>query len=391
MSEVRVNKLSPRSGTTVTLGDSGDTISIPSGVTLSNAGTNTFASATITGDLTVDTNTLKVDSTNNKVGILTSSPAKTLQVLKSDDYALRVGASDYYWDLGSISGSSPKLNAVGTSTSAIFEINGSEKMRIDSSGNLLVGKTNNDLSNDGIVIREGGEILATNTSGLTANFNRLSTDGRIVSFYKDGTEVGSIGVDGGDSLIGTGDTGIRFYDAVGQLLPRTTSGGASNNSIDLGSTVSNFRDLYLGGGLYVGGTGSANKLDDYEEGTFTAIMNGSSTEPGTLITTTGYYTKIGRTVKFQIGYENVNTTGYSGDLLVTGLPFANFTGARSMVNVGLYNLGTFDSASYVLGNISLGSSQIYVNQFRSANVWTAVTHNPSASSYLWMTGTYTTA
>ena len=37
MSEVRVNKLSPRSGTTVTLGDSGDTISIPSGVTLSTA------------------------------------------------------------------------------------------------------------------------------------------------------------------------------------------------------------------------------------------------------------------------------------------------------------------------------------------------------------------
>ncbi len=37
MSEVRVNKLSPRSGTTVTLGDSGDTITIPSGVTLSTA------------------------------------------------------------------------------------------------------------------------------------------------------------------------------------------------------------------------------------------------------------------------------------------------------------------------------------------------------------------
>src|SRR5210317_1099679 len=33
MSEIKVNKLSPRSGTTVTLGDSGDTITIPSGVT----------------------------------------------------------------------------------------------------------------------------------------------------------------------------------------------------------------------------------------------------------------------------------------------------------------------------------------------------------------------
>ena len=41
MSEIKVNKISPRSSTTVTLGDSGDTISIPSGVTLSNSGTAT--------------------------------------------------------------------------------------------------------------------------------------------------------------------------------------------------------------------------------------------------------------------------------------------------------------------------------------------------------------
>jgi hypothetical protein len=34
MSEVKVNKISPRSGTTVTLGDNGDTISVPTGVTL---------------------------------------------------------------------------------------------------------------------------------------------------------------------------------------------------------------------------------------------------------------------------------------------------------------------------------------------------------------------
>ena len=41
MSEVKVNKISPRSGTTVTLGDSGDTFTIPSGVTITNNGTQT--------------------------------------------------------------------------------------------------------------------------------------------------------------------------------------------------------------------------------------------------------------------------------------------------------------------------------------------------------------
>jgi len=41
MSEIQVNKLSPQSGTTITLGDSGDTFTIPSGATITNSGTAT--------------------------------------------------------------------------------------------------------------------------------------------------------------------------------------------------------------------------------------------------------------------------------------------------------------------------------------------------------------
>jgi hypothetical protein len=39
MSEIKVNKISPRSGTTLTLGDSGDDFVIPAGATLTNNGT----------------------------------------------------------------------------------------------------------------------------------------------------------------------------------------------------------------------------------------------------------------------------------------------------------------------------------------------------------------
>jgi len=46
MSEIKVNKISPRSGTTVTLGDSGDTFTIPSGATITNNGTATGFGAT---------------------------------------------------------------------------------------------------------------------------------------------------------------------------------------------------------------------------------------------------------------------------------------------------------------------------------------------------------
>ena len=74
MSLLEVNKITPQSGTTLTLGDSGDTINFGSGV-LPN-----FENLTVTGDLTVDTNSLYVDSANNRVGIGTASPTYSLQV-----------------------------------------------------------------------------------------------------------------------------------------------------------------------------------------------------------------------------------------------------------------------------------------------------------------------
>jgi hypothetical protein len=51
MSEIKVNKISPKQTcTTVTLGDSGDTFIIPSGVTITNNGTQTGFGATGTVD-----------------------------------------------------------------------------------------------------------------------------------------------------------------------------------------------------------------------------------------------------------------------------------------------------------------------------------------------------
>ena len=80
MSEIKVNKISPRSGTEVTLGDSGDTFTIPSGATINNQGTATNFGATgsaswtttvKTGDFTavagegyfVDTTSQEIDVT----------------------------------------------------------------------------------------------------------------------------------------------------------------------------------------------------------------------------------------------------------------------------------------------------------------------------------------
>ena len=82
--------------------------------------------------------------------------------------------------------------------------------------------------------------------------------------------MGSIGVLSSRLYAGTGDTGLFFNDQADQIQPWNTSTNAARDAaIDLGDETRRFKDLYLSGGVYLGGTGSANKLDDYEEGTWT--------------------------------------------------------------------------------------------------------------------------
>jgi hypothetical protein len=59
---------------------SGTTKKITINQILGASGTATLASATISGDLTVDTSTLKVDSANNRVGIVQATPLYPLDV-----------------------------------------------------------------------------------------------------------------------------------------------------------------------------------------------------------------------------------------------------------------------------------------------------------------------
>ena len=82
MSELKVNKISPRSGTAITLGDSGDTFTIPSGATLAIAGSVTgFTSAGIDDNAT--SVAITIDS-NENVGIGTTSPDTLLSLEKNN-------------------------------------------------------------------------------------------------------------------------------------------------------------------------------------------------------------------------------------------------------------------------------------------------------------------
>lgn len=62
-------------------------------------------------------------------------------------------------------------------------------------------------------------------------------------------------------------------------------------------------------------------LDWYEEGTWTGTLT-AATPPTTPITKTGRYTRIGNQITVAIEFDNVDTSGASGAMEVTGLPFA---------------------------------------------------------------------
>ena len=73
MSEVKVNKISPRSGTDVTLGDSGDTFTLPTGVTLDASNATTTLPATVVTTTGSQTLTNKSIDASQLTGTITPS------------------------------------------------------------------------------------------------------------------------------------------------------------------------------------------------------------------------------------------------------------------------------------------------------------------------------
>ena len=75
MSEVKVNKISPRSGTTVTLGDSGDTFTVPSGATFDASNATTTLPSTVVTTTGTQTLTNKTIDASQLTGTITPSDA----------------------------------------------------------------------------------------------------------------------------------------------------------------------------------------------------------------------------------------------------------------------------------------------------------------------------
>ena len=231
------------------------------------------------------------DASAESLGIGTTTPQTDLEIVRSvagdvgllvrnannttgDSATLTLSAGSayprgsYVKSILTASGGTAAALTFGTNTAYNSAV---ERMRLDSGGNLLVGKTANNVTTAGVNLNSSGYISSSVSSNPAAYFNRGTSDGNIAVFLKDGTTVGSIASNNGLHLVvGTsagGGAALRFYGPSGleAIRPSTIDGTNRSDVIDLGASNARFKDLYLSGTAYVGtSVGIGNTAPQYQ-------------------------------------------------------------------------------------------------------------------------------
>jgi hypothetical protein len=242
-----------------TMAASGTTKKISVNNILGASGTATLASATITGDLTVDTSTLKVDSTNNRVGIGTATPAYPLQVAGRISYSSGIGEGA---DLTvSSSGATLQFGLGSSWTQQLFYLAGTEAMRLNSTG-LGVGKTASarlDVASARAASVVGGIVGTTGTGAVNDECQFLIKNVNTASGQNNGAGIGGLleaSASNKSSLMfyvdnGTAVTNVGRFDSNGNLLVGlATAGTTAAKTIQIANGTAPTANV-TGGQLYV--------------------------------------------------------------------------------------------------------------------------------------------
>ncbi len=223
-----------------------------------------------------------------------------------------------------------------------FESNIPDNDYVPASGGTFTGAVT---ASNGLTVDDDGATVLT--------VDRATSDGDIIDIQKGGALVGSIGSAGDRPyfVADNGSSGGGFKMDSLRLMPTDRTGATSDNTYNLGHSTIRWKDLYLGGGIYLGGTGDSNKLEDYEEGTWTPTLpNG-----GNINNNLSSYVKIGSLVH---AYSYVTITSVTNDtnsFRIGGLPFnstnnANYFAGGSLSYVGSNNAQDWSEPLVYYGN-----------------------------------------
>ena len=217
---------------------------------------------------------------------------------------------------------------------------------------------------DTIATRTGSGNITLSNSLASVTVNRTG-NGVAQTIQNGGTTVGEIGVNSTDNmfLVST-NTGFKLLKDEAAIAPAQSGGSNHDNALDLGFSTVRWKDLYLSGGAFIGGATAANKLDDYEEGTFTPTFGGSSGNPTvSYAVQLGTYIKVGNIVTVTASVIASGTpVGGAGDLQVKGLPFTGKSGIQQAGSVAFTNnLGTASGTTQMTCSIEGGVSFLNIN------------------------------
>jgi len=245
-----------------------------------------------------------------------------------------------------------------------------ERMRIDSSGNVGIGTASPD-SETLLHVRKGdaGGVDSATNSVLTLENNTTA----ILQFLTPNTANGQIRF--GDPQ-DTGSGYIQYSHSDSSLQFGTN--GPEKMRIDSGGRA------IIGGGVTLGNGqtyAAANTLDDYEEGTWTPIIRGNTPAPTgqSYARQNGRYTKVGRlvTLEFDIVLSAKGTVGGSY-LIISGVPFnPDIVGRSGTTGVYFESMGT--SCTSVVAVVNR-NDQIFIWVTTAAQA--SLTRTNPATNYL---------
>jgi hypothetical protein len=191
------------------------------------------------------TQAMTLDASGN-LGIGTSSPAYRLQVETASATGNIVGyfrqgsgavaailsTTDLVGFGNGAGAGETRIYADGASGLITFRTNSTERARIDSSGNLLVGKTATIFSAAGSYVAASGKGVFTVDADEVLVLNRLTNDGNLIRFYQAGVEEGNISVSG---------TTVSYNGGHLSRWAQTTT--AKDNTLVKGTVLSNLDEM----------------------------------------------------------------------------------------------------------------------------------------------------